>query len=352
MLYQLSQADIFKIEDIILNVSSLYSVTGLLTVLHAMTMGATRVITATGFDIANMLKLIPHYRVTVAMIPALAIGPLLQYSNVAPVLRQLRILFCSGGGVPHLLQQQLQLYLQAPLQLSYGMSALSGAAARTSPEQSVSLMGSSGQLQSGVRVKLLKSDDVESGREQDGIDKSTLCTVDEEGEICIQVSPPPMGYWSGDRRGEAVHPIVDATGWLHTGDMGRFDADGNLFVVDRLRDMFKSRSVTCTPTELEGMVLVHGGCRVAQICVVSVPEEGTGDELPAALVVRGVPDLTAEEVRAIVEQRCQEEKWLRGGVWFVERLPMTATGKVKRREVRELVRTAFAKGALAETAVT
>lgn len=339
ILYQLSQTGICNVDDVNFIFTSLYWITGLLNVLYCMSIASTRVITASGFDIGLLLRLIPKHQITFTMIPAPAVGVLLQFADAAPVLQQLRILYCGGGGVPQVLQRRIDAdYLRAPLLMSYGMSELSGAAARTSLGRGDGLLGASGKLQPGVQVKLLKCD-VGDAVNQSSDDEGARCTVGEEGEICVQISPSPMGYWNN---GE-LQPIVDADGWLRTGDVGRFDAAGNLYLVDRLKDMFKYRNVQVTPTELESVVLLHGHGRVAQICVVGVPEPGTGDELAAAVVVRRVPDLTEQEVCSIVEERCQEEKWLRGGVWFVDRLPMTASGKVKRREARDWARKAFAE---------
>ena len=130
---------------------------------------------------------------------------------------------------------------------------------------------------------------------------------------------------------EATAAAIDADGWLHTGDLGTFDADGYLRIVGRIKDMFIVGGFNAYPAEIENLLLRHP--RIAQVAVIGIPDERLG-EVPMAFVVPepGPPPDRAE----IIE-------WARGemanfkvprSVEFLDELPVNATGKVVKDELR------------------
>lgn len=186
-------------------------------------------------------------------------------------------------------------------------------------------------------------DDADSDNHSSNKDTSEFCTAaNESGEICVRIAGLPiLGYWANP---VASADAVDADGWLRTGDVGRFDVAGNLYVIDRIKDMLKYRNVQIAPVELEACVLSECKWLVAECCVVGVPD-GAGSDLVAAVVVRRKlldgseldPDEVAEAVESAIEVRFSDAKRLRAGVWFVNRMPLTPSGKVVRRRVQEMV---------------
>ncbi|XUM05145.1 AMP-binding enzyme [Streptomyces venezuelae ATCC 10712] len=134
-------------------------------------------------------------------------------------------------------------------------------------------------------------------------------------------------------RPDATAAMIDADGWVHTGDVGRVDEDGWLFVVDRVKELIKYKGFQVAPAELEALLLTHEG--IADAAVIGVTD-ADGTEIPKAFVVRRptAPGLTAEEVVAHVAARVSPYKKVRS-VEFIDTVPRAASGKILRRELRE-----------------
>ena len=150
----------------------------------------------------------------------------------------------------------------------------------------------------------------------------------EGGEIWIRGPQVMKGYLG---RPEETAAMIDADGWLHTGDIGRVDDDGWLFVVDRVKELIKYKGYQVAPAELEAVLLTHPD--VADAAVIGVYDE-EGNEVPKAFVVRA-PGSTAteEDVMAYVAERVAPYKKVRR-VEFIDAVPKAASGKILRRELR------------------
>jgi fatty-acyl-CoA synthase len=149
----------------------------------------------------------------------------------------------------------------------------------------------------------------------------------EVGEICVRGPHVMAGYW---KRPEETAAAL-AGGWLHTGDMGRFDADGYLYIVDRKKDMIISGGLNVFPRELEDVIACVPG--VAQVAVVGLPDERWGEAVTALVVPKPGVELDAQALIAAVRERkgaMQAPKSVR----FVESLPMTALGKLDKKTLR------------------
>jgi long-chain acyl-CoA synthetase len=152
----------------------------------------------------------------------------------------------------------------------------------------------------------------------------------ERGEVCIRGPQVMRGY---AHRPEATAEAIDADGWFHSGDVGIFDEDGYLSIIDRTKDMLLYKGYNVFPRELEEHLFRVPG--VAGAAVVGRPDEEAG-ELPVAYVVRTADDagsaLTAESVMAAVNDRVTPYKRLRDVV-FIDAIPVSAAGKVLKREL-------------------
>jgi len=152
----------------------------------------------------------------------------------------------------------------------------------------------------------------------------------ERGEVCIRGPQVMRGY---AHRPEATAESIDADGWFHSGDVGILDEDGYLAIVDRTKDMLLYKGYNVFPRELEEVLFGVPG--VAGAAVVGRPDEEAG-ELPVAYVVRRADDagaaLTAESVMAAVNDKVTPYKRLRDVV-FIEAIPVSAAGKVLKREL-------------------
>jgi long-chain acyl-CoA synthetase len=144
----------------------------------------------------------------------------------------------------------------------------------------------------------------------------------EIGEIVVRGPNVMKGYWNdAAATAEAIRG-----GWFHTGDLGRVDQDGFLFLLDRRRDVILRGGYTVYPREVEEVLYEHPAVR--QAAVVGVPHPELGEEI-AAFVVARVP-VEADELRTFVKERIAAYKYPRR-IWFLDELPTTATGKVLKR---------------------
>jgi acyl-CoA synthetase (AMP-forming)/AMP-acid ligase II len=153
--------------------------------------------------------------------------------------------------------------------------------------------------------------------------------VGEIGEIAIQGGMVMAGYWN---RPEATAEAVTPDGWLKTGDAGYRDAEGYIFVHDRVKDMIVSGGENIYPAEVENAIL---GCPgVADAAVIGVPDERWGEAVKAVVVAHadGAPD--PEAVIAWARERIAGYKAPKS-VDFIDALPRNASGKVLRRELRK-----------------
>ena len=133
---------------------------------------------------------------------------------------------------------------------------------------------------------------------------------------------------------QATAETIDESGWLHTGDIGSLDASGNIRITDRLKDMFISGGFNCYPAEIENQLLNHD--EVAQAAVVGMPDERMG-EVTAAFVVRAATS-QLEEADLIVWSKAQMANYkVPRKVIFMDALPLNASGKVLKTELRALL---------------
>jgi acyl-CoA synthetase (AMP-forming)/AMP-acid ligase II len=153
--------------------------------------------------------------------------------------------------------------------------------------------------------------------------------VGEVGEIVVRGDNVMVGYWG---KPEQTAATIRPDGWAATGDLGRFDADGYLYIVDRKRDMIVSGGYNVYPAEVENAISVL--VEVAEVAVVGVPDERWGEAVKAVVVVRSGEELSADEVVDACARRLASYKKPRS-VDFVEELPKTGSGKIMRRRIRD-----------------
>ncbi|MFF2076021.1 4-coumarate--CoA ligase family protein [Kitasatospora sp. NPDC058162] len=207
-------------------------------------------------------------------------------------------------GLPHLLQ-------------GYGMTELSPVTHVVSPNETDPVPGSVGRLIPSTELRVIALDG--SGRD---------LGPGEPGELLIRGPQVMKGYFG---RPSDTAAMVDAEGWLHTGDVGYVDARGYLFVVDRVKELIKYKGYQVAPAELEAVLLGHP--QIADAAVIGV-RDAEGTECPKAFVVRAPgSELTAEEVTGYVAGHVAPYKKVRA-VEFVDAVPKSAAGKILRRELR------------------
>jgi 4-coumarate--CoA ligase len=136
---------------------------------------------------------------------------------------------------------------------------------------------------------------------------------------------------------EMVTPTEPGLPWpigveCDTGDVGRFDEDGHLYIVDRVKELIKYKGFQVPPAELEALLITHPA--VADVAVIGVPDDEAG-ELPKAFVVlKEGASATAEELQGFVKEKVASYKQVRQ-LQFVDEIPKSASGKILRRMLRD-----------------
>lgn len=148
-----------------------------------------------------------------------------------------------------------------------------------------------------------------------------------EGEVLVRGPHVMKGYLDAPR---ATGEVLEGDGFLHTGDLGKVDADGELFLVDRIKELIKYKGQQVSPVELEAVLMTHPN--IADAAVIGVPDE-EASEIPKAFVVLREP-ATAQEIMTFVAERVAPYKKIRR-VEFIDAIPRTPVGKTERRTLKE-----------------
>lgn len=228
-------------------------------------------------------------------------------------LSRCKVLLSGGAPLPESL---IHLYQARGLEFrqGYGLTEACPGVTGMGPGECARKVGSAGRpiLYTDVRVVDASNNPVPVG---------------ESGEVVVRGPNVMKGYWK--RPEETAKTIVD--GWLHTGDVGKFDEDGFLYIVDRKKDMIISGGENIYPAEIEKLLAGHEQVQMAT--VVARPDDKWG-EIPVAVVVARDSSLTGDDLKAYLKERLAKYKQPRE-YHFVESLPLNASGKVIKADVRK-----------------
>ena len=175
-------------------------------------------------------------------------------------------------------------------------------------------IGSVGQAIPGVQVSI-----------QD--DECRALPAGEIGEVCVKGPNVMAGYYRNPE--ETARTVRD--GWLHTGDMGRLDEDGFLFIVERKKDLIIRGGFNVYPREVEEALYAHP--KIAEAAVVGMKDPVMGEDVLAFVVLKGGQRASAEEIGAFCESRLARFKCPKQ-IRFVDSLPKSPIGKILRKELR------------------
>jgi acyl-CoA synthetase (AMP-forming)/AMP-acid ligase II len=310
----------FRSNDIQAGFLPFFHAIGQVIVLYtSLRLGAT-IVTIPRFDLEAFLATIQRYRISavVAVPPvmlALAKHPIVDSYD----LTSLRVIGSGGAPLGAEVQDAVRQRLGTTLVVQgWGMTEL--AAGSTLTDLAAIRLGACGTLVSNTEARV--------------VDPATGANLgsDQTGEVWIR-GPQVMAGYLGNP--EATAQTIDADGWLHTGDLGYFTADGNLFVVDRLKELIKVKGFQVPPAELEALLATHHA--VADVAVIGRPDAEAG-EVPVAYVVpRGTCD--PDQLMAWTAERVAPYKRLRAVV-CIDQIPRGQSGKILRRLLLEQERQA------------
>ena len=153
--------------------------------------------------------------------------------------------------------------------------------------------------------------------------------IGESGEIAVKGPQIMMGYYN--RPAETKDAIRD--GWFLTGDLGKFDEDGYLTIVDRKKDMIIAGGYNIYPVELDGVLMGHP--KIMEACAIGIPHEYRGETVKAFIVTRKGETLTADEVSNHCKKNLAAYK-VPKIIEFIDELPKSAVGKILRRKLKEM----------------
>jgi acyl-CoA synthetase (AMP-forming)/AMP-acid ligase II len=268
---------------------------------------------------------------TFAAVPTM-LHDLLTHPDVSP--DDLETLVAPGVGGADLPESFRALYRErfgAEVTIGYGLTEAPTSVTRTDPDEPA-VAGSCGRALPHVEVVIVGPDGAEL---PDGEVGEVAVRASGEGEFA-GVWTPMLGYWNQpDATREALRGGV-----LHTGDLGRLDEDGNLFITDRKNDLILRGGANVYPAEVERVL--HGDARVAACAVVARPDERLG-EVPVAFVQRTAGAAEDDDaLAAALADRCRAElaAWKTPVAFhFVDDFPRNAMGKIVKRALRELAAT-------------
>jgi acyl-CoA synthetase (AMP-forming)/AMP-acid ligase II len=233
-------------------------------------------------------------------------------------LSSLRSVLYGASPIPEaLLQRALDVFGCQFIQ-AYGLTETTGAICLLPAEDHVAgspRLRSCGRPVFGARMRVVDG----AGRD---------CPPSVVGEIVARGEQVMKGYW---RRPEASAEAI-RDGWFHTGDAGYFDADGYLYIHDRVKDMIVSGGENVYPAEVENALAAHPA--VADVAVIGVPDERWGEAVKAVVVLRPGASADERELLDFCRDRIASYKRPRS-VDFVDALPRNPTGKILKRELRE-----------------
>jgi long-chain acyl-CoA synthetase len=304
----------------------LFHVFGMTVVMNAFLYHAATLVLVARFDPAVVLDVIVKEKVNFfSGVPTMFWGLLnaAQASGIdtGPVAEYLRVATSGGAALPVELLHTFERTFGVSIIEGYGLS-------ETSPVVCFNQLeferkpGSIGRPIFGTEIRIVDDNDVD-------------VPAGQPGEIIIRGHSVMKGYY---KRPEATAEAMRG-GWFHTGDVAYRDADGYIFIVDRKKDMIIRGGYNVYPRELEEVLMTHPAVSLA--AVLGVPHEALGQEVKAYIIRKPGATVTVDEISVWCREQMAQYKYPRY-IEFRDSLPMTATGKILKRELIEEERTRHA----------
>ena len=271
------------------------------------------------FSSAEVLKAIAEHDITDALLVPTMIQMLVDDPAVGDydLSSLLHLIYGASPISEALLERARKVFPAVGFTQAYGMTELSPVATLLTPadHDDPALRRSAGRAAPHVEVRIVDPDGREVPR-------------GEVGEVVVRGDNVMLGYWN--RPDDTAAAVRD--GWMHTGDGGRMDDNGYVFIVDRIKDMIITGGENVYSAEVENALAKHPA--VAAVAVIGVPDPDWGERVHAVVVLLPGQNVTEEQLRAHCKTLIAGYKAPRS-VDFVDAMPMSGAGKILKRELRK-----------------
>ena len=276
------------------------------------------------FDIEQMMQLIQTYKITDIYLAPPAILAMVNLPDPSRYdFSSLKMLGSGAAPLPHELGERAKKMYNVIVTQGYGMTETSPTV-NTQPLDRIKLE-SVGPPAPDTLEKIVSLD---TGEE---------LPVGEVGELMVKGPQVMKGYWNNP---EETAACLTEDGWLHTGDVARFDEDGYLYLIERMKEMIKYKGYQVAPAELEA--LLHEHPAVLDAAVIPKPDEAGGEIPKACVVLRPGSEASPEDLMTFIAGKVAPYKKIRE-VEFLETIPKTLSGKILRRDLIQRERERSAK---------
>ena len=309
-------------EDVFLHAAPMFHLADGAVTFCTSTLGATNCFIE-AFEPVATLEAIQKYRVTAGVLVPTMINMIVNHPNVGDYdLSSLRSVVYGASPMPEaVIKRAIEVMPDVAFNQAYGQTETSPVLTINPPAAHVpggalaDKLRAAGQPVPGVEVVILDDD----GRE---VPCNTV------GEICARGDIVMLGYWNKpDATAETIRG-----GWLHTGDGGRIDEDGYVFIVDRVKDMIISGGENVYSAEVENAVHQHPA--VAECAVIGVPHEKWGEQVHAVVRLIEGAELEASDLIDYCKEHIANYKCPRSVTFRTEPLPLSGAGKILKTELR------------------
>lgn len=290
--------------------------------LACITHGATMVYPSAVFNPLDTLKTIHEERCTAAYgVPTMFIATLEHEQFNQFDLSSLRTGIMAGSPCPReIMQRVIERMHMSEITICYGMTETSPVSAQSSVNDTIDKRVSTvGRVHPHVEVKIV---DLEGQIVPTG----TL------GELCVRGYSVMAGYWGEE---EKTREVIDAAGWMHTGDIAEMDAEGFVKIKGRIKDVVIRGGENLFPKEIEDFLYTHPD--ISDVQVIGLPDLRYGEELCACIILHEHHQSDEESIRSFCKDHISHNKVPRYVKFFSE-FPMTASGKAQKFKLQEIMR--------------
>lgn len=282
--------------------------------------GTVHLRTSGGFDAAEVLRYVADHGITRVLWVPTMLHDILEQDDLLAELdtSRLRMIMCGGAPLSHeTITRAQQAFPHTDFVQVFGLTEGGGTPTFVPKHRLKDKVGSAGLPSMFNEVRIMRED-------------RTPCPPGEVGEIQIRGPAVTPGYWGNP---EASASLVE-DGWLHTGDLGRLDEEGFLYVAGRAKDVIISGGMNIFPADVEHVIAQHPA--VDLVSVVGLPDERWGESVCAAVRLRPGQSASPEEIIGHCREHLASYK-KPTSVVFVDEFPMTTSGKVRKVALVETI---------------